>query len=174
MLHMRDLPTRLSTRSLLYAHDKGMQRLYVEFSGCHWSNSLVENPSSYSTSMTPKLHDLDVIERGSRDLLGHLIEIGLTNHVEAILKSNPGLIQAKQGRPYLDYALRCDRNAPFRLKHLKQAHTDGAMVEMLLNLGCDVNEVVHVHGSRTVWDSYLYYIHYNRMNDKRDHETAWL
>jgi hypothetical protein len=168
----RRKPAGPSTISLLHALDDGMQALHAKLGNCHWSNHLVEDPRSYSSP--PKLHDLDVVERGSRDLLGHLIEIGLTSHVEALVKSDPNLLRVKKGRPYLDYALRCKLEAPFRSKHPEQTHPSYAMIELLLKLGCDVNEVVHVHGDRTVWDSYLYYIYDQGMCSGRDCKIVWL
>ena len=149
-----------------------MQLLHAISGGCHWSNHLVEDFQSYSKP--PHRNDLDVIERGNRDLLGHLIEIGLTCQVETLLKSDPSLLKAKEGRPYLDYALLRKPDAPFRSKHPEQAGTNYAMVELLLKLGCGVNEVVEMHGNRTIWDSYLYYIHDQRMNTDRDRKTTWL
>lgn len=48
------------------------------------------------------------------------------------------------------------------------------MVELLLKLGCGVNKIVHMHGIRTIWDSYLYYIHDQFMSAERDRKTTWL
>jgi hypothetical protein len=174
LFHMRELPARPSTTNLLYALDHGMQMLYNSLGSFHWANYLVEDPLSYRKDNP--LHDLDVFERGNRDLLGHLIETGLISYVEALLKSNPRLLQAKKGRPYLDYALRYKINAPFRSTLFRHPRADGAdaMVTLLLNLGCDVNEVVYSHGNRTVWDSYLYYLYDHNMKDDLDRKIAWL
>jgi hypothetical protein len=157
--HMRETPTTPSTLSLLYALDDGMQLLYADLGQLHWSNHLVEDPRSHETP--PKLHDLDVTERGKRDLLGHLIELGLTPCVKVLLKSDSALLQRKEGRPYLDYALRFNVNTSFRLLQVNpERHTpDCTMIELLLGEGCDVNEVVHMYGNRTLWDSYLYFIY---------------
>jgi hypothetical protein len=103
-----------------------------------------------------------VTESGNRDLLGHLIELGLTSYVKALLKSDSTLLQRKEGRAYLDYALRYNVNTSFRFSTLvgsERDMPDCAMIELLLGEGCDVNEVVHMHGNRTIWDSYLYFIY---------------
>jgi hypothetical protein len=170
--HMQEVPARPSLMNLLYALDSGMHLLNGKLGNFHWSSYLVEDPLSYSTP--PKLHELDVVEQGGRDLLGHLIDSGFDSHVEALLRLDPGVLRAKKGRPYLDYARRCKLDAPFRLKHPEQKHASLAVMELLLKLGCDVNEVVYVHGNGTVWDSYLYYIHYHHMNSDRGRKTAWL
>lgn len=170
--HIRELPARPSTMSLLDALDEGMRVLYSRLGTFHWSNYLFERPMSYQTP--PKFHDLDVIERGGRDLLGHLIEIGLISHVEALLKLDPSLLRAKKGRPYLDYALRYERRPGFGSIHRFTTHPDFAMVELLLNSGCEVNEVVQTHGNRTVWDSYIYYAFSLGMNDEYHRKITWL
>lgn len=115
LIHMRELPPIPSTLGLLRALDDGMQRLYVDLGNYHWSNHVVEDPLQYC--IPRKLHDLDVTERGGRDLLGHLIELGLTTYVEALLKAAPLSSKKKKGRPYLDYALRYKIDASFRSKH---------------------------------------------------------
>lgn len=51
------------------------------------------------------------------------------------------------------------------------------MIELLLSLGCNVNEVVHIHGNRTVWDSYLYHLYSSTLsmgNVLRHQKPAWL
>lgn len=83
-----------SILNLLSALDNDMQLLHAISGGCHWSNHLVEDFQSYSKP--PHRHDLDVIERGNRDLLGHLIEICLTCQVETLLKSDRSLLQVKR------------------------------------------------------------------------------
>ena len=57
------------------------------------------------------MNDLGVTEREHRDLLGHMIEFGLTSHVETSLKADPDVPKRKQGRPYLDCALRYKTDA---------------------------------------------------------------
>lgn len=78
LFHMGSVPeiSAPSILNLLSALDSDMQLLYASLGDFHWSNYLVEDPQSYSNP--PKRHDLDVIERGNRDFIGHLIEIGLT------------------------------------------------------------------------------------------------
>jgi hypothetical protein len=145
-LHMRAISPRPSTMSLLSALDDGMQVLHTDLGHYHWSNHLIENPRSYQKPS--RLHDLDVIERGERDLLGHLIEIGLTSHVAALLGASSISLQTKKGRPYLDYALRYEASASPRRDHSEEAKPDCDMIKLLLSQGCDVNEVVHMHGNR--------------------------
>jgi hypothetical protein len=172
-LHVREVPSRPSTLSLIYALDSSMQPLRADPGHYHWSNDLVERPNPYVLPF--ELHDLDVIERGGRDLLGHLIELGLTSHVEDLLRCTSISMQTKKGRPYLDYALRYDASASFRRD--RQAEPDCAMIELLLGQGCDVNEVVHMHGNRTLWDSYLYFIYLHpalRTNIECHRRAVWL
>jgi hypothetical protein len=174
-IHLQDIPPRPSTLSLVYALDNGMQLLHTDLGLYHWSNHLVENPKSYQKP--PRLHDLDVTERGGRDLLGHLIELGLTSHVEFLLRVSPTSLQSKKGRPYLDYALRYKANVPFRRDRPKEAMPDCAMIQLLLGQGCDVNEVVQIHGNRTLWDSYLYFIYAYpalRTNIECHRKAVWL
>jgi hypothetical protein len=170
--HLRKVPSRPSTTSLITSLDEGMQLVHTDLGRCHWSNHLVEDPKSYGAPA--KLHDLDVTERGHRDLLGHLIEQGLTDHVEALIKTNPAVLRAKEGRPYLDYALRYKTGASSRSKPLEELSSAYAMVELLLQHKLDVNEKVYIHGGRTVWDSYIYFVHDNRLENERHLQIARL
>ena len=155
------------------ALDGGMEAVYAQIYGDdHWSNHTVEDPSSYGYS--PVMHDLDVTEHGSRDLLGHLIEFGLTQHVDALLKADRGQLEKKQGRPYLDYALRHKTGAHARPKCPGELKSACAMVQMLLKYKLDVNQKVDIHGGRTVWESYVYFMLDNSLGDENHRKIAWL
>jgi hypothetical protein len=86
---------------------------------------------------------LNVAERGDRDPIGYLIELGHTPRVKPALTARKA---TKQGRPYLDYAIRYDANADFRSDYgpdeFLQDSGNCAMVQMLLDLGCNVNEPI--------------------------------
>lgn len=171
--HMRSISPGPTCASLLMALDNGMEAVYAQIYGnCHWSNHTVEDPSSYGHP--PMLHDLDALERGSRDLLGHLIEFGLTKHVESLLKAERGQVERKQGRPYLDYALRYKTGARAEPKCQEELESAHAMVQMLLNYKLDVNQKVGIHGGRTVWESYVYFMFDNSLGDEYHRKIAWL
>jgi hypothetical protein len=173
LLHLRTIDFRHapSASRLLHCLDKTMQCIYPNERRTHWSNvvsSRIVDPSS-------QLPKSNLAERGNRDLIGHLIEFGLTPYVKAALT---GGTATKQGRPYLDYALRYDVKAGFRSdaqdSHLSQLSGDPGMVKMLLSLGCGVNEPIHIYGGRTVWDLYLAFLFDHEIKDKRYCETTWL
>lgn len=130
----------------------------------HWSNYI------YGTYREV----LETEEGGVRDLIGHLIEFNLLEPVKATIQTNPS---AKRGRPYLDYALRYNPKGSHRVilcDELSQLSGCPAMVEMLLGVGCDVNEPVLMYSGRTVWDLYLKFLSDRRIGDRRRCETTWL
>jgi hypothetical protein len=172
--HMRSISPGQECASLLKALDGGMQAIYAQVDNglCHWSNHIVEDPSSYGNP--PLDHDLDVTERGNRDLLGHMIELGLTTQVETFFKDDPNISNRKNGRPHLDYALRYKTSAPSKTEHPEELELALAMVNMLLEHKLDVNQKVDIHGGRTVWESYVYFIFDNDLKDGYRRKIAWL
>jgi hypothetical protein len=117
---------------------------------------------------------LELADRGNKDLIGHLIELNLIQPVRAAMNANPS---TKFGRPYLDYALRYDRSASWRAlrgESLGQLSGHSAMVELLLNVGCDVNEPIHIYGERTVWDLYLAFLFAQERLERRHYKVTWL
>jgi len=172
--HMRSISPGQECASLLKALDGGMQAIYAQVDDglCHWSNHIVKEPPSYVNP--PLFHDLDVFERGKRDLLGHMIELGLTTHVQTLLKDDPGVSKCKDGRPYLDYALRYKTCASSNLERPEELELALTMVKMLLEHKLDVNQKVKIHGGRTVWESYVYFIFDNDLKDDYRRKIAWL
>jgi hypothetical protein len=135
--------------------DKAMQLVYARGQE-HWSNRACEVPVRDGNSAFPLAADL--AERGNRNLVGHLIELNLIHPIKEALAFK---LPAKRGRPLLDYALRFNPNAAFRLQYpdsLFQSSANPAMVELLLGMGCSVNEPVQIYKGRTVWDLYLAFI----------------
>jgi hypothetical protein len=171
--HMRSIAPGPSCASLLKALDDGMEAIYTQVYGfCHWSNHTVEDLSSYS--FLSLFHDLDVTEHGDRDLIGHIIELGLTAHVETFLKTDPDVSERKDGRPYLDYALRYKTGANAEPKDPEQLQLACDMVKMLPGHMLDVNHEVDIHGGRTVWESYVYFIFDNSLGDECHRKITWL
>lgn len=170
--HLRNVPPRPSSANLVTALDNSMKLTHADLGQCHWSNHLVEDPKSYGEPA--KLHDLDVTERGHRDLLGHLIEHGLVDHVAYFLKTDSTALEPKKGRPYLDYALRYKTGASARPKPQEELESARAMVELLLDNHLDVNERVYIHGGRTVWDSYVFFIYDNDLGDDHHRQITRL
>lgn len=132
--------------ALVEALDVSMQVVSKAGTKLHWSNTIL--PGQHANSA----------EHGQRDFLGHLIQFGPESEVQARFRARSCITEEKKGRPYLDYALRQHgvRTGPGNTtKH----HPGVGMVDMLLSLGCDVNEKVHIYGGRTVWDLYLAHIY---------------
>lgn len=48
------------------------------------------------------------------------------------------------------------------------------MAEMLLEYKLNVNQKVNIHGGRTVWESYVYFIFDNSLRDNCHRRIAWL
>lgn len=95
-------------------------------------------------------------------------------HVKTFFEDNPDISKWKDGRPYLDYALRyktCNSLTPERPEELELALT---MVKVLLEHKLDVNQKVEIHGGRTVWESYVYFIFDNDLRHECRRKIAWL
>lgn len=148
----------------------------------HWSNlvgcdalgatsNYISTPHGTADKRRPVSDDY-YLELEHRDFLGHFIDAGLTSAVRSILQREPGRLLAKQGRPYLDYAL---RNMHFSLTGLS---AEAAMlrrlqmVEMLLALGSKANDLAWPHAKRTIWEVYVDFV----LSDypmARDTQIAW-
>lgn len=170
LLHMRKTSHSASTTGLLHVLDESMTHLFSRGESTHWSNEVcalqVRMPRNFA-------------ERGFRNLTGHLIEFGLADQVIEILATNPSALSTKPGRPYLDYALRYDTNAPFRSNDTpavpwSSLSGDFAMVQALLDRGCDVNEKIYMYEGRTVWDLYLAFLYDNDLGKERYRKLTWL
>lgn len=170
LLHMRKASQITSTADMLRVLDHSMQFISSGTDETHWSNEVCHSQ---------RLPGPNFAERRSRDLAGHLIEFGLIDHVMEILTANPDMLVAKQGRPYLDYALRFDEYALFRKETTpaifwSDISTDAEMVKALLSKGCDVNESVFIYDGRTVWDLYLAFLYDNYLSGERYRQVTWL
>jgi hypothetical protein len=107
--------------------------------------------------------------------VGHLIELNLIHPVKELMAAKSPVKRGHLMRPYLDYALRYDPKAEFRLAVVGvPCPKNPAMVELLLGNGCDVNEPAHIYGGRTVWALYLAFLSAQECLDKRDCKTTWL
>jgi hypothetical protein len=154
-----------SAATLLQELDKAMQSARGQ-GQMHWSNVSTEmfegNP--------------EFAEGGKRNLIGHLIEFNASHAVKAALNASPS---PKCGRPWLDYALRynpysLDRWHGGKRTLWQQFSGDPAMVELLLNVGCDVNEPIHIYQGRTVWEMYVAFLYDQKIRDGRHLKTTWL
>jgi len=58
--------------------------------------------------------------------------------------------------------------------HLEDLESAFAMVKMLLDHNLDANQRVGIHGGRTVWESYVYFIFDNNLGDEWRRKIAWL
>lgn len=149
-----------------------MKCIFDDSSHNHWTNNVC------GASHTPDATGLNLAEKGERDLVGHLIKLGLTSYVREAATTHPSLLKAKQARPYLDYALRYDARAQFRSEVdegvLAQYSGDPTMVELLLSLGCDPNQCVFIYRERTVWDFYLAFLFDNQIKDAKHRDATWL
>jgi hypothetical protein len=160
-----------SAARLLQELDQAMQLVFGRGKE-HWSNRASEIPGREGDppiSIAP-----DLAERGGRDLTSHLIELNLIHPVREALAVK---LPVKRGRPLLDYALRFEANAGCRLQFpdgVWQFSGNSAMVELLLGMGCDVNEAVYIYKGRTVWELYLAFLSDQKIRDKRHCTTTWL
>lgn len=154
LLHESRSTSGLVHFDLLERLDKAMESLVKPVDTCcgHWTNSA--NP------VRENERSEDPLENGQRDLLGHLIELGLDAYVNAMLKRQPDVVNQKQGRPYLDYALRYSKQRWPDHGGLKDftALLKGpqeSMVKILLDRGANINQKVCTHNDRTILDLYL-------------------
>lgn len=166
LLHMRETSCKAPVLRLLRELDRSMQRHHSTPRN-HWANDICLNSQ------------IDSFEYGNRDLIGHMIEFGLTDLVMESITANPALLGSKKGRPYLDYALHYDDRAGFW--HISESSTfwstlsgDFLMVETLLNFGCDVNEKIDIYKGRAVWDLYLAFLYENKLQSEWYGKVTWL
>jgi hypothetical protein len=154
---------------LLQELDQAMQLVCAQGHE-HWSNRTSEVPFPESSNSIAS----EIAERGNRDLVGHLIELNLLYPVREALAVK---LPAKRGRPLLDYALRFNPDAAHRLQYpdsIWHFSANPAMVELLLSMGCNVNEPVHIYKGRTVWDLYLAFLSNQKIQGNRHFKTTWL
>lgn len=159
LLALADVVHRPPNLELLGQLDQSMQYLWKKNQKRHWTNDIAA-PQNYQ-----------VLDRGERDLLGHVIELGASKYADALLELQPGLISRKQGRPYLDYALRF---AIFPTR----TWPDPSTLDVLLKHGCNVNEKVYTENGRTVWDlhvSFLFNLPLQKalFDHENCHKIAW-
>ncbi|KAM0722937.1 hypothetical protein Q7P37_001135 [Cladosporium fusiforme] len=105
------------------------------------------------------------------DLVSHLIQLDLVAHVEVLLKNDPTSLERKKGRPYLDYALRgtyvsgwreAPPNGPLNMdRAFARGTCSFAMIELLLKLGCSVNEMYEGPG-------------YSSLSQEKQMSVLWL
>lgn len=164
LLHLRKAHPDRSVRSLLSELDDAMRVVYKNYDH-HWSNYV---DTAHAQNET--------IDRGSRDLLGHLIEFGFVAYVDTATLSNSTALRAKKGRPYLDYALRHDSSATYRQEAPGRTllFTDPRMVSLLLERRCNVNQIVSIFNSRTVFDLYLRFLYDTHAGDETSRKITWL
>jgi hypothetical protein len=159
----------VSAARLLQELDQAMQLVFGRGQE-HWSNRASEGLGQESSDS----RSLNLAERGNRDLVGHLIELNLIHPTrEALIAKSP----AKRGRPLLDYALRFNRMAAHRIQYPDSTwhfSANPAMVELLLSMGCNVNEPVHIYQGRTVWDLYIAFLSNQEIQGRRHCKTTWL
>lgn len=96
-------------------------------------------------------------EHNQSTFLGLAVQSRLKLYVNKKLEANPNLLQAKQGRPYLDYALRPNIETLSGLPHLIE-FIDIDLVRLLLNKGADPNQKVPICDNLSVWGIFLLHI----------------
>ncbi|GIZ49069.1 hypothetical protein CKM354_001210900 [Cercospora kikuchii] len=136
----------------------------------HWTNWANSKPRWG----TGEKHE-EVLENNQRDLLGHLIELGLVAYADTILKKTSGIMNRKQGRPYLDYALRYSKQRwPYSEADEESSSLfkgpQASVVKMLLNHGAKVNEKIYTDNDRMLLDLYLDFVtNDTNKNKHKDH-----
>jgi hypothetical protein len=154
---------------LLQELDQAMQLVFARGHE-HWSNCASEVLFPESSNLIAS----EIAERGHRDLVGHLIELNLLYPVREALAVK---LPAKRGRPLLDYALRFNPDAAHNIQYPDSTwhfSANPAMVELLLSMGYNVNEPVHIYKGRTVWDLYLAFLSNQEIQGGRHCKTTWL
>lgn len=172
LLHASNTRPSQQARKLIQDLDVTMQAVFEQsllrrnLHGKHWSN-IATQPFDRSQQAIHSL-SLTIPEKGHRDLLGHVIELGVFWYVDQEYRSNPSVFSQKtgQGRPYLDYALRHAANTRYRAFVVisntflpRVPFPDPRMVQFLLEAGCSVNERVWTQEGRTIWGLFLGWIH---------------
>jgi hypothetical protein len=88
-----------------------------------------------------------------KTFLASAIQAGLTLYVRQ--KLDVQTLQAKRGRPLLDYALRPHIVTPIELPD-HEARPDIEMVRSILEKGADPNQKVYIYAEETIWSLFLH------------------
>ncbi|KAF2194685.1 hypothetical protein K469DRAFT_734449 [Zopfia rhizophila CBS 207.26] len=97
-------------------------------------------------------------EYGKCTFLALTVQARLRIYVNEKLEANPDLIQQKQGRPLLDYALRPRRVTPAALPYqlrYENTNVDVRIVSSLVSRGSNPNQRMHIYNGQTVWGLFL-------------------
>ena len=108
----------------------------------HWTNARDQTTGLYFD------------EANYHSFLAFAIQSRLCIYVKERLTKNPKLLNAKNGRPLLDYALRPDIVTPAKLSHLVE-YIDFDMVRVLLDKGAYPNQKVSIFGGISIWGLFL-------------------
>lgn len=157
--HASDAPYDTLTRALMASLDQSMSRAVVD--NHHWTNKAVAKPHDSAR---------DIAEQGQRDFLGHSIEIGIASHALGMIKQDPTCLTRKDGRPYLDYALRFNDE----VQHGAERLPIPTLVKSLLSYGLDVNQKVWICDGRTVWSLFLAFLYDIQLDTANAREVTWL
>ena len=158
---------------MYYAHELEVEQMYTDidlldkldqvvssFASAdmvyHWSNARDPPRGTYFD------------EHNHNTFLGLAVQSRLNLYVKRKLEANPNIMQAKRGRPYLDYALRPNIRTPSHLPHLVD-FIDFDLVRTLLDKGADPNQKISIYGDISVWGIFL--LHINEMKDRSDSNT---
>ena len=108
----------------------------------HWTNARDAPADSY-------------FDEGNENcFLALAIQARLCLYVATKLDKKPSLIQSKQGRPLLDYALRPILVTPAETPNFV-SYLEFGMVRVLLDRSADPNQKISLYGNITVWALFL-------------------
>ena len=111
-------------------------------------------------------------EHDQNTFLGLAIQSRLGLYVKRKLKTNPDLLRAKIGRPYLDYALRPKIQA-FRQWEYPVELANLDLVYTILDKGADPNEKISIYDDTSVWGVFLRYIYKRRYHIDSNTKEIW-
>ena len=140
--HEIEIEHKVSQAQLLEEFDRVISAYANADMVYHWTNARDPPTGLY-------------FEEANRNcFLALAIQSRLTLYVTEKLDGNRNLLHAKEGRPFLDYALRPNIVTPTKLPHHVE-YIDFDMVRMLLNKGANPNQSVSIYGNITVWGLFL-------------------
>ncbi|KAI5456380.1 hypothetical protein BGZ63DRAFT_435209 [Mariannaea sp. PMI_226] len=117
----------------------------------HWAN--LKNPPKGSFQ-----------EYRQKTFLASAIQARLSLYVESQLRQNMSQIQAKRGRPLLDYALRPTMVTPLKMSSQEQGPVL-PIVRLLLDFGADPNHSIYIYDGKTIWELFLRACYHHARND---------
>ena len=157
--HEVEVEQKISDLPIVEELDRTITSYAVDMA-CHWTNARDAPTGLYFS------------EENYNSFLAFAVQSRLQLYVKEWLGKNTKLLNAKKGRPLLDYALRPNMVTPAKLPHLVE-YIDFEMVRILLDKGADPNQKVSIYGGISTWGLFLLSCYEKRSSSTLQTQGTW-